>query len=92
MSELEKEELCGFIFKSKSPSSGLGGVKMYDVAGAPGKKGVGIFAGAFIRYFPLLPVIDDECLHEPLLRESFIDKVFDYGRRQNFTSHNAIKP
>ena len=91
MPELEKEDLCGFIFKSKSPSSGMGGVKVHTDAGTPSKQGVGIFAGAFIRHFPLLPVIDDECLRDPLLRENFIEKVLAYGCRQNFTSNNTIE-
>jgi len=80
MPELETQELCGFIFKSKSPSSGLGGVKVYSDAGVPGKQGVGIFAGAFTRSFPLLPVIDDGRLHDPSLRENFIERVFVYQR------------
>jgi uncharacterized protein YbbK (DUF523 family) len=84
MPELEKEELCGFIFKSKSPSSGMSGVKVYSDTGAPTKKGIGIFAGAFMRHFPLLPVIDDERLHDPLLRKSFVEKVFAYGHRHTY--------
>ena len=31
--ELEKENLCGFIFKSDSPSSGLERVKVYNAKG-----------------------------------------------------------
>ena len=31
--ELEKENLCGFIFKSDSPSSGLKRVKVYNAKG-----------------------------------------------------------
>ena len=37
--ELEADGLCGFIFKSKSPSSGLEGVKVYHEKGVPLKKG-----------------------------------------------------
>jgi uncharacterized protein YbgA (DUF1722 family)/uncharacterized protein YbbK (DUF523 family) len=80
LQELEKEELCGFIFKSKSPSSGMGGVKVYSDDGVPSKKGVGLFAGAFIRHFPLLPVIDEGRLHDPSLRENFLERVFVYQR------------
>jgi len=35
---LEQENLCGFIFKSKSPSSGMERVKVYDENGVPAKK------------------------------------------------------
>ena len=36
VTELEKENLCGFIFKSKSPSSGMERVKVYTEKGFPG--------------------------------------------------------
>ena len=87
--ELEKEELCGFIFKSKSPSSGMGGVKVYSDAGVPSKQGVGIFAKAFMSHFPLLPVIDDGRLHDPSLRENFIERVFVYRRWQKLMQAGA---
>ncbi|MCE7868483.1 MAG: DUF1722 domain-containing protein [Candidatus Brocadia sp. AMX2] len=59
LGELEQENLCGFIFKSKSPSSGIVGVKMYTPSGIPSQRGAGIFGGAFMKHFPLIPVIDD---------------------------------
>ena len=40
--ELEREELCGFIFKSNSPSSGMERVKVYGEKGMPVKKGRGV--------------------------------------------------
>jgi uncharacterized protein YbbK (DUF523 family) len=82
--ELEKEGLCGFIFKSKSPSSGIGGVKVYTPSGVMSQKGVGIFGGAFIQYFPLIPVIDEGRLQDPDLRENFIERVFVYKRWKEF--------
>ncbi|MCX8111098.1 MAG: DUF523 and DUF1722 domain-containing protein [Syntrophorhabdaceae bacterium] len=84
LKELEKEGLCGFIFKSKSPSSGMQGVKVYSSGGMPVKKGTGIFAGAFMRHFPLLPVEDDGRLNDPVIRENFIERIFVYKRWQGF--------
>lgn len=78
--ELEKEGLCGFIFKSGSPSSGMERVKVYDRNGVPAKRGVGIFARAFIDYFPLLPVEDEGRLNDPHLRENFIERIFALKR------------
>ncbi|KAA0241720.1 MAG: DUF1722 domain-containing protein [Candidatus Brocadia sp. AMX2] len=52
LGELEQENLCGFIFKSKSPSSGIVGVKMYTPSGIPSQRGAGIFGGAFMKHFP----------------------------------------
>jgi len=74
--ELERENLCGFIFKSRSPSSGMERIKVYSGTGIPSKTGVGIFAGLFMRRFPLLPVEDEGRLHDPLLRENFIERIF----------------
>ena len=77
---LEKEDLCGFIFKSKSPSSGMERVKLYDRNGVPNKQGVGLFARAFMEHFPLLPVEEDGRLHDPRLRENFIEIIFALKR------------
>jgi uncharacterized protein YbgA (DUF1722 family)/uncharacterized protein YbbK (DUF523 family) len=80
VAELEKENLCGFIFKSRSPSSGMERVKVYDEHGVPVKKGVGLFARVFMEHFPLLPVEDEGRLHDPALRENFIERIFTFQR------------
>ena len=74
--ELEKEDLCGFIFKTDSPSSGMERIKVYNEKGMPVKKGVGMFARIFMEHFPLLPVEDEGRLHDPGLRENFIERIF----------------
>ena len=78
--ELEKENLCGYIFKSNSPSSGMERVKVYNDKGMPEKKGVGLFARVFKTHFPLLPTEDEGRLHDPLLRENFIESIFALKR------------
>jgi uncharacterized protein YbgA (DUF1722 family)/uncharacterized protein YbbK (DUF523 family) len=78
--ELEKENLCGFIFKSDSPSSGLERVKVYNAKGMAEKKGVGMFARAFTRHFPLLPVEEEGRLNDAKLRETFIEQIFTLKR------------
>lgn len=77
---LEAEDLCGFVFKSGSPSSGMERVKVYGEKGMPEKVGVGLFARAFMDRFPLLAVEEEGRLHDPLLRENFIERVFTYRR------------
>jgi uncharacterized protein YbbK (DUF523 family) len=84
LNKLEQEGICGFIFKSKSPSSGLQDVEIYTESGAPGKKGVGIFAAAFMKRFPSVPVVDDDGLNNQVLRENFIEQVFVFSGRQGF--------
>ena len=80
LKELEKEDLCGYIFKSKSPSSGMERVRVYSDTGMPVKNGVGIWARMFMDHFPLLPVEDEGRLHDPALRENFIERVFVFRR------------
>lgn len=77
LKQLEKEDLVAYIFKTKSPSSGLRAVKIYkengDVAYRDGR---GIFAGLFVNHFPDIPVEDEGRLHDPGIRENFIEKIF----------------
>jgi uncharacterized protein YbgA (DUF1722 family)/uncharacterized protein YbbK (DUF523 family) len=82
--DLEREGLCGFIFKSRSPSSGLQGVKVYLPSGTAVNTGTGVFARAFTERNPLVPAIDDGRLHDPNLRETFIEAVFVYRRWRRF--------
>jgi uncharacterized protein YbgA (DUF1722 family)/uncharacterized protein YbbK (DUF523 family) len=89
--ELDKQKLCGFIFKSRSPSSGMKGVKVYDEKGAPHASGVGIFAAAFMKKFPLIPVIDEGRLNDPGLREAFVEKVFVFHRWLQFLKKGGSK-
>ncbi len=78
--ELNKYDLCGFIFKSNSPSSGMERVKVYDENGVPAKKGVGMFAAVFMEHSPLLPVEDEGRLNDPVLRDNFIERIFVFRR------------
>ena len=80
VTELEGEDLCGFIFKSNSPSSGMERVKVYSQKGMPVKKGRGMFARTFMDHFPLIPVEEDGRLHDPQLRENFIERIFTLRR------------
>jgi len=77
---LEADGLCGFIFKSNSPSSGMERVKVYNEKGMPEKKGTGLFARVFMDHFPLVPVEDEGRLHDPKLRENFIEMIFTLKR------------
>jgi uncharacterized protein YbgA (DUF1722 family)/uncharacterized protein YbbK (DUF523 family) len=81
--ELEREDLCGFIFKKGSPSSGLFRVKVYN-KGVPAKTGRGLFADAVARHFPLLPVEEEGRLFDMDIRENFIERVFAFRRLKDF--------
>jgi uncharacterized protein YbgA (DUF1722 family)/uncharacterized protein YbbK (DUF523 family) len=90
LKELEHKKLCGFIFKGKSPSSGIRGVKIYTESGMPGRSGAGIFGSAFIRRFPLIPVEDDGRLHNPSFRENFIERAFVFNRWLGFVRNGGF--
>jgi uncharacterized protein YbbK (DUF523 family) len=77
--KLAEEDLCGYIFKSDSPSSGMMRVKVYNEKGMPHKVGIGIFAWAFMEHFPLIPVEEDGRLNDPLIRENFIALTYNYN-------------
>ena len=83
---LQNENLCGFIFKSKSPSSGMERVKVYDESGVPSNSGVGIWARMFMDRFPLLPVEEEGRLHDPVLRENFIQQI----RKHRFSTFRCF--
>ncbi|MEJ2428024.1 MAG: DUF523 and DUF1722 domain-containing protein [Deltaproteobacteria bacterium] len=88
--ELAKENLCGFIFKSNSPSSGMERVKVYKEHGMAQKTGIGLFARAFMDHFPLIPVEEDGRLHDIRLRENFIERIFVLKRwRELLNQHQS---
>lgn len=89
LEELKSQGLCGFIFKSGSPSSGMERVKVYTPQGMPSQKGVGLFAKAFMEKFPLLPVEEDGRLHDPKLRENFIERIFVLQSWRRFRDSNS---
>ena len=80
LEELAKEDLCGFIFKSKSPSSGLYRIRVYGDDGKVRKNGTGLFAKAFTKAFPRIPVEESGRLNDPKLRENFIENIFSLQR------------
>lgn len=80
LEKLAQEALCGFIFKKDSPSSGMLRVKVYNDKGVPGKIGSGLFAKAFMECFPRIPAEEEGRLHDPILRENFIERIFALRR------------
>ncbi|MCF6150642.1 MAG: DUF523 and DUF1722 domain-containing protein [Candidatus Kuenenia sp.] len=90
LKELAAEDLCGFVFKSKSPSCGMQGIKVYPSSSCiPVKKGIGLFAKGFMENFSHDPVEDDGRLRDPELRENFIEKVFVFYRWKKFLKEDG---
>jgi uncharacterized protein YbgA (DUF1722 family)/uncharacterized protein YbbK (DUF523 family) len=76
LEELELVELCGYVCKKDSPSSGMARVKVYDGKGNASRNGAGLFTAAFKKRFPSIPVEEEGRLQDPRLRESFITRIF----------------
>ncbi|MFP4213859.1 MAG: YbgA family protein [Desulfohalobiaceae bacterium] len=91
LQELEAEDLSGYIFKAKSPSSGMQRIKVYNQKGHPAPKGVGIWARMFMEHFPLLPVEDEGRLNDPVLRENFITRIFVYASWRSLLAENKTR-
>ena len=79
MRELERENLSGFIFKTRSPSCGMREVPICDPNGVQRASGIGIFARQLMASYPLMPVEDEERLHDPAVQEQFIERVLEYA-------------
>jgi len=76
LGELEHENLSGYIFKSGSPSCGMKNITVYHENGGCTSNGPGLWARMVMDYFPLLPFEDEGRLHDPELRENFIERIF----------------
>jgi uncharacterized protein YbgA (DUF1722 family) len=50
---------------------------------------VGLFARTFMEHFPLLPVEEDGRMHDPHLRENFIESVFVLKRWRDLQDKGA---
>jgi len=80
--ELEREQLCGFIFKKGSPSCEPYRIDVFR-DGMPAGHASGLFAAAIVKHFPRLPVEHEERLRDPAVREAFIERVLEYGGRKH---------
>jgi uncharacterized protein YbgA (DUF1722 family)/uncharacterized protein YbbK (DUF523 family) len=68
LTELERENLSGYVLKKDSPSCGMEKVKVFGRPGPPQRNGRGIFAEALLQRFPNLPVEEEGRLSDPRLR------------------------
>lgn len=74
--------LNGYVFKARSPSCALAGAAL--LGGAPhGEQTAGLFARAFLRRFPYVPVTDETGLADPDGRRHFVERVFAQARLQS---------
>lgn len=78
-----QRDLCGYILMQKSPSCAVHKIKVYRAEGeAVYADSRGIFAEALLKACPNLPVEEEGRLHDPVLLENFITRVFAYAHWQ----------
>jgi len=84
-------DLAGYVFIKTSPSCRVDRVRLYNAHGTPSRKGVGLFARAFMKQFPLILVEEEGQLCDPTVRENFIERVFCYRRWQDLLQRGVTK-
>lgn len=83
LSNINPNDIDGFIMKSKSPSCGIGQVKLYkDLVKAPLITGrhVGAFGGKVKEYFPTFPIEHEMRLTNEKIREHFLITIYTRAR------------
>lgn len=80
VAELETLEISGFVLKARSPSCGPGGVLVHHDGAGPTSTDRGLFAEALSRAMPGLPMEDEDTLADPRARDSFLQRVREFGR------------
>lgn len=80
LKSLELEGLVGFVLKKDSPSCGMERVKIHFKESQPRREGRGFFARALADKWPLLPIEEEGRLHDPQIRENFVERMFAYQR------------
>ncbi|CAM2057557.1 hypothetical protein DSUL_160011 [Desulfovibrionales bacterium] len=88
---LRKENLCGFVFKSKSPSNGMRYLKNYQSEGRVFILKQGLFAALLMRHFPLLPCEEESRLYDPVLRKKFVEAVFVFTRFRDLLARHLTR-
>jgi len=78
--ELARLDLCGYVLKKDSPSCGMERVRVRGPGGVARRDGRGLFAAALLEAAPALPVEEEGRLHDPALRENWIERLFAYRR------------
>ncbi|MCX7796950.1 MAG: DUF523 and DUF1722 domain-containing protein [bacterium] len=87
-------EIDGFLLRSKSPSCGVSGTKIFDnpYASKPIEEGKGIFAKKVLEKFGYLAVEDELRLKNIEIMNHFLIKVFAFTElRETLNSLSSIK-
>jgi uncharacterized protein YbbK (DUF523 family)/uncharacterized protein YbgA (DUF1722 family) len=85
IADLRGRDLSGFVLKKGSPSCGLERVRVWGEGGEPqSRQGRGVFAQALVDALPALAIEEEGRLHDPRLREHFVNRIFGHARVRDF--------
>ena len=68
--------VAGIVLKSRSPSCGMGDVKLHRDGAVVSEDGTGVFAGGLAEALPGVPRICEVELEHPALRDHWLTRVF----------------
>jgi uncharacterized protein YbbK (DUF523 family)/uncharacterized protein YbgA (DUF1722 family) len=86
-------DVDGFIFKSKSPTIGLRGIKVYGgIENASViERGSGFFADQILHAYPGYPMEEDDRLRNETIRHNFLVKLFTFADLRRTRQKESIE-
>mmetsp|Transcript_3670 Transcript_3670/g.4069 ORF Transcript_3670/g.4069 Transcript_3670/m.4069 type:complete len:337 (+) Transcript_3670:136-1146(+) len=90
VASLKQMNLDGYILKSKSPSCGINGIKLYQSQKSHGANGSGpgMYARVLIDEWPTLPIEEEGRLNDINIRAHFIIRILCHNAFRNITRKN----
>ena len=76
--------VAGIVLKSRSPSCGMGDVKLHEDGAVVSENGTGIFASRLAAALPEAPRISEVDLESPARRDHWLTRVFALAEPGNF--------
>lgn len=83
---LDGSGIAGIVLKSRSPSCGMGDVRLHEDGAPVSEDGTGIFAGRLAATLSDLPRISEVDLQIPSRRDHWLTRVFAFAELQALTS------
>lgn len=86
-------ELDGCLMKFRSPSCGIGAVRVHHAAdkSSVARQGPGLFGRALLKAFPHLPIEDEGRLHNFVIREHWLTRIFAGARLRRMIRDGQMK-
>jgi uncharacterized protein YbbK (DUF523 family) len=91
------DDLDGYVLKSRSPSCGLAGARVFETEaawrenGAYSRAGRGLFADALVRRHPLLAAVEETDLEPTAPREHFVERAFASCRLRRALAEASLR-